>query len=48
MVLIALILKVNKLLIGIKDIYTLLVLFARYKVSFIVLLILNRMLRKQF
>jgi hypothetical protein len=48
MVLVALILKINKLLIGIKDIYTLLVLFARYKVSFIVLLILNRILKKRF
>jgi hypothetical protein len=47
-VLVALILKVNKLLIEIKDIYTLLVLFARYGVSFIVLLILNRILGKRF
>jgi hypothetical protein len=48
MVLIVLILKINELLIGIKDIHTLLVLFTRYKVSFIVLLILNKILRKQF
>jgi hypothetical protein len=48
MVLIVLILKINELLIGIKDIHTLLVLFIRYKVSFIVLLILNKILRKQF
>jgi hypothetical protein len=45
---VALILKVNKLLIGIKDIHTLLVLFIRYRVSFIVLLILDGMLGKQF
>jgi hypothetical protein len=43
---VALILKINKLLIGIKDIYTLLVLFIRYRVSFIILLILNKILRK--
>jgi hypothetical protein len=43
---VALILKINKLLIGIKDIHTLLVLFTRYRVSFIVLLILDRMLGK--
>jgi hypothetical protein len=39
--LIALILKINKLLIGIKDIYTLPVVFIRYRVSFIMLLILD-------
>jgi hypothetical protein len=48
MVLVALILKINKLLIGIKDIYTLLVLFTRYRVSFIVLLISDQILRKRF
>jgi hypothetical protein len=45
---VALILKVNKLLIGIKDIHTLLVLFTRYGVSFVVLLILDGILGKQF
>jgi hypothetical protein len=47
-VLVALILKINKLLIGIKDIYTLQVIFTRHRVKFIVLLILNRILGKQF
>jgi hypothetical protein len=47
-VLIALILKINKLLIEIKDIYTLLFIFIRYRVKFIMLLILNKILRKRF
>jgi hypothetical protein len=47
-VLVVLILKVYKLLIGIEDIRTLLVLFARYGVSFIMLLILDGMLGKRF
>jgi hypothetical protein len=47
-VLVALILKIDKLLIGIKDIHTLQVVFTRHGVKFVVLLILNRMLRKRF
>jgi hypothetical protein len=43
-VLIALILKINKLSIGIKDIHTLQVIFARHRVKFIVLLILDRII----
>jgi hypothetical protein len=45
---VALILKINKLLIGIKDIYTLQVVFAKHGVKFIVLLISDEMLRKRF
>jgi hypothetical protein len=45
-VLVALILKINKLLIRIKDIHTLQVVFIRYRVKFVVLLISDKMLGK--
>ena len=47
-VLVALILKIDELSIGIKDIRTLQVVFARHRVKFVVLLILDRMLGKRF